>query len=56
MSSRVYESPVELIPRDEQVAEVKEVLLERSDAASPEVQEIIALCDDYMRPREAPEE
>lgn len=37
-----HESPAELIPTDEQVAAVVEVLRQRPDADSPEIQEIIA--------------
>ena len=37
-----HESPAELIPTDEQVAAVVEVLRQRPDADSPKIQEIIA--------------
>ena len=46
-----YESPVELIPSDEQAMAVRSVLQERDDSAEPGIQELIALCDDYVRPR-----
>ena len=51
-----FEGPAELIPHDEQVAEVKAVLLQRMDADTLDVLKIIEMCDDYMRPREAPGE
>lgn len=37
-----WESPTELIPSDAQVADVVTVLRARPDAATPEIQEIIA--------------
>ena len=37
-----HESPAELIPTDEQVAAVVEVVRQRPDAGGPEIQEIIA--------------
>jgi hypothetical protein len=37
-----HESPTELIPTDEQVAEVLAILRARPDAAAPEIQAIIA--------------
>jgi hypothetical protein len=42
------ESPSELVPSRAQVREVREVLAARPDAGSPEVQEIVALCDEAL--------
>ena len=42
-----HESPTLLIPNNSVVSAVRADLLQRSDAASPEVQSLIALCDRY---------
>lgn len=41
-----WESPTELIPTDDQVKQVLDLLRARPDAASPTIQRIIALADD----------
>lgn len=44
----MWESPSELIPSDMQIAEVRAVLLARSDAADRAVAQIIVECDEYL--------
>lgn len=46
----IWESPTELIPRAGMIDEVRDVLRSRPDGRTEAVQEIIALCDDYLRP------
>lgn len=43
-----WESPTELIPSQDQIRNVKEVLVDREDATEPDVRELIALCDDLL--------
>jgi len=45
----MWESPSELIPNDEQISAVREVLAERADASEPGIQHLIAECDAYLR-------
>lgn len=52
LDSWFYESPVELIPTDAQAMAVRSVLVERGDADQAAIQKLIALCDDYVRPRD----
>lgn len=44
------ESPSELIPSSEQIREVRGVLTRRGDADTRDVQVLIALCDEYIKP------
>lgn len=44
----MWESPSELIPDNEQISAVREILLERHDANSEAIQGLIADCDDYL--------
>ena len=44
----MWESPSELIPNSLQIAEVRAILLARSDAVDPAVAQIIAECDEYL--------
>lgn len=45
-----WESPSELIPSRDQVQEVRKVVAARPDAESPDVAEILALCDELLTP------
>lgn len=44
----IWESPIELIPRREQIVQVREVLVSRPDAQDTAVQEVLDLVDDYL--------
>lgn len=44
----LWESPSELIPNNEQIAEVKSILLARPDAQGSAVLKLVAECDDYL--------
>jgi hypothetical protein len=44
----MWESPSELIPTDDQIQEVRDILLQRGDAGSGGVQAIIELCNDFL--------
>lgn len=44
----MWESPSELIPSNEQIAEVKSILLAREDAKSSVVLKLVKECDDYL--------
>ncbi len=46
----MWESPSELIPSRDQIAQVREVLRARPDAANPEILDIIGWCDEYVAP------
>ncbi|MBQ4855779.1 hypothetical protein IMW82_13965 [Rhodanobacter sp. B2A1Ga4] len=45
----MWESPSELIPDNAQIGALREILLARSDVDLPEVQQLIAECDDYLK-------
>jgi hypothetical protein len=45
----MWESPSELIPDNTQIAELRAILLSRTDADNPDVQQLIAACDDYLK-------
>jgi hypothetical protein len=45
----MWESPSELIPNNTQIAELRVILLSRTDADNPDVQQLIAACDDYLK-------
>jgi hypothetical protein len=45
----MWESPTELIPSNEQIIELREVLLTRSDAGDPDILRLVDLCDDYLK-------
>lgn len=45
----MWESPSELIPNNTQIAELRAILLARSDADDPEVQRLITECDGYLK-------
>lgn len=45
----MWESPSELIPNNDQISELRAILLARSDAAGPEVCELIVACEDYLK-------
>jgi hypothetical protein len=47
----IWESPTELIPRREQVVEVRRILRDRPDIDDPAVQDIIGLVDRYLAGR-----
>ncbi|WP_078059623.1 hypothetical protein [Xanthomonas massiliensis] len=44
-----WECPVELIPSDAQIVEVKAILQARPDADSPAIAALVAECDDCTR-------
>lgn len=44
----MWESPSELIPSNEQIAAVKELLLARPDANSSAIQGTVAACNDFL--------
>lgn len=44
----IWECPTELIPRRQQIVQVREVLLGRPDHQTAAVQEILGLVDDYL--------
>ena len=45
----LWESPSELIPSNTQIAQVRALLLERPDAADPDVQRLVIECDAYLK-------
>ncbi|MGA0586492.1 hypothetical protein ACO2Q2_05060 [Dyella sp. KRB-257] len=45
----MWESPSELIPDNAQIAELRAILVARPDVANPDVQQLIAACDDYLK-------
>ena len=45
----MWESPSALIPDNEQIASVREILLKRPDVKSDNVQSLIAECDEYLK-------
>lgn len=45
----MWESPSELIPNNDQISELRAILLSRPDAAAPEVCELIVACEDYLK-------
>ncbi len=45
----MWESPSELIPNNDQISELRTILLARRDAAEPEVRELIVACEDYLK-------
>ena len=47
-----WESPTELIPTQHQITEVRSVLLARSDALTPEIMQIVAECDHFLKDRD----
>lgn len=45
----MWESPSELIPNNDQVADLRAILLARPDATQLEVRELIVACEDYLK-------
>ncbi|EIL90324.1 hypothetical protein UU9_05949 [Rhodanobacter fulvus Jip2] len=45
----MWESPSELIPNNEQISELRAILLSRPDTAKAEVRELIVACEDYLK-------
>ncbi|EIM03871.1 hypothetical protein LRK24_08775 [Rhodanobacter denitrificans] len=45
----MWESPSELIPNNDQISQLRAILLSRPDAAAPEVRELIVACEDYLK-------
>lgn len=45
----MWESPSELIPNNTQIGELRAILLARADADDPNLQQLIAACDDYLK-------
>jgi hypothetical protein len=45
----MWESPSELIPDNTQIAALRAILAARPDAGSPELDPLIAACDDYLK-------
>lgn len=46
-----WECPVELIPDDTQLAEVRSILLARPDAKTQAISALVAECEDCLRPQ-----
>lgn len=44
----MWESPSELIPNNTQIAELRAMLMARSDADDTDVQQLSTECDDYL--------
>lgn len=45
----LWESPSELIPNNEQIGELRAILLSRPDADQPGIRQLVAACDDYLK-------
>jgi hypothetical protein len=45
----MWESPSELIPNNDQISQLRAILLARTDADAPEVRELIVACEDYLK-------
>jgi len=45
----MWESPSELIPDNAKIGALRDILMARFDAGLPEVQQLIAECDDYLK-------
>lgn len=45
----MWESPSELIPNDQQIADVRSILVSRPDAESPVIHQLIAECEAYLK-------
>ena len=45
----MWESPSELIPDNNQIGDVRAILVARSDAETPRLVQIINECDDYLK-------
>ncbi len=45
----MWESPSELIPDNTQIGELRAILLSRADADNPDVQQLVAACEDYLK-------
>ena len=45
----MWESASELIPNNDQIAQLRAILLARTDATEPEVRELIVACEDYLK-------
>ncbi|MDE1989136.1 MAG: hypothetical protein KGI82_01595 [Betaproteobacteria bacterium] len=45
----MWESPSELIPTNDQISDLRAILLARPDATQPEVRELIAACEEYLK-------
>jgi hypothetical protein len=45
----MWESPSELIPNNDQILAVREILLSRPDAESPQLLRLIEECDSYIK-------
>lgn len=45
----MWESPSELIPNNTKIGELRAILLARADVDDPNLQQLIAACDDYLK-------
>ncbi|EIL89954.1 hypothetical protein AB7849_18975 [Rhodanobacter sp. 115] len=45
----MWESPSELIPNSDQIAQLRAILLARADAAEPEIRELVVACEEYLK-------
>lgn len=45
----MWESPSELIPNNDQIAQLRAILLARPDASDTEIRELIVACEDYLK-------
>ena len=45
----MWESPSELIPNNDQIAQLCTILRARPDATEPEIRELIVACEDYLK-------
>lgn len=45
----MWECPSELIPNNEQISAVKQLLLARPDAETDAIRSIVAACDDFLK-------
>lgn len=45
----MWESPSELIPNNDQISQLRAILLGRPDAAEAELRELIVACEDYLK-------
>ncbi len=45
----MWESPSELVPNNDQIAQLRAILLARPDASDVEVRELIVACEEYLK-------
>lgn len=45
----MWESPSELIPNNEQIGDLRAILMARPDADQPGIRQLVAACDDYLK-------